>query len=167
MTMKTLRIIYGLHKIGAQPPYFSVTGDTGDTSGAIHEIILDAAPQLADLIALHLSDVNGVPMHPYANAHYWLIGATPAMHHTQRYHGANNSDTVRTPEQCLTMLAKHLRIELIDAQHLMVAANLLFETTAAPLDVANLLHTYVEAQRPRWKQQAQAAIAAHGLEVPA
>jgi hypothetical protein len=146
-----LRIEYGLHKIGNQRPYFTVTGSTRDTGGAMHEIILEAAPQLADLIALHLSDEDGVPMHATANGWYWLQGAVPDT--TERYHGGNGNPK-RTPEQCLAVLAQHLRISLDDAAALTTLTRAEF-------------YTFTAVQQPRWKREAQAAIAAHGLEVPA
>jgi hypothetical protein len=65
-----------LHKIGNQLPYFSLTGRIvkhghETTSGAIHKEILEAFPQLEDAAALHLSDMNGKPMHSFENGKYW------------------------------------------------------------------------------------------------
>ncbi len=151
-----LRIAYGLQKFGTQPPYFSLTADLlvndrWEAGGCLHDESLAAAPQLADLIALHLSDADGVPMYAAANGWYWLQGAVPDT--TERYHAGNGMPS-RSPERCLAGLAKHLRISLDEAH------------TLLPLSRAEF-YAYVEAQRPRWKQEAQAAIAAHGLEVPA
>lgn len=65
----------------SQRPYFSVTGTDRDlryrdsmSSGAIHETILQVFPELAPIVALHLSDDNGVPMHAEANGWYWAGG---------------------------------------------------------------------------------------------
>jgi hypothetical protein len=73
-----LTVSYGLQKIGDQTPYFTVTGSgwygrrqEPDLSGPIHDVIVAAFPRLADIIALHLSDVDGVPMHAKANGWYW------------------------------------------------------------------------------------------------
>lgn len=40
--------------------------------GAVHDLIARYFPDLAPVIALHLSDDEGVPMHAVANARYWL-----------------------------------------------------------------------------------------------
>lgn len=70
---------YGLNKIGDQTSYFSVTvqGWTSlrrdpDVAGAGHELALKAFPSLKPLVALHLSDKDGVPLHAEANGWYWL-----------------------------------------------------------------------------------------------
>ena len=65
-----------LHKIGNQKPYFSLTGRVVIKgrecySGAIHDEILKAFPELEDLAALHLSDIDGKPMHSFENGKYW------------------------------------------------------------------------------------------------
>lgn len=79
---RTLTAIVQLHKIGDQRPYFSVQGEErnlrrrGDNQieccGCMHEDVLRVWPGLAPLVALHLSDDRGVPMHAVANAAYWL-----------------------------------------------------------------------------------------------
>lgn len=43
-----------------------------DSGGACHELILRAWPKLAPIVAMHLSDADGVPMHAYANGVYHL-----------------------------------------------------------------------------------------------
>jgi hypothetical protein len=75
-----------LHKLaGNERPYFSVTGDLWTSErtyhsgndrnhlegGCIHERILAAWPELAPLVALHLSDDTGAPMHDVENGWYW------------------------------------------------------------------------------------------------
>lgn len=47
-------------------PHFSVTTD----GGAAHDLILRAIPELEPIVALHLSDEDGWPMHAVANAAY-------------------------------------------------------------------------------------------------
>ena len=73
-----LTVSYGLHRIGDQAPYFTATGSgwygrrrEPDLSGAIGDVIVAAFPTLTDIVALHLSDVDGVPMHAKANGWYW------------------------------------------------------------------------------------------------
>lgn len=68
---------------GNAKAYFSITGEVynprsrrrgGDgfiMGGAIHEVILAYWPNLAPLVNVHLSDIDGVPMHAAANAAYW------------------------------------------------------------------------------------------------
>jgi hypothetical protein len=87
-----IRAEYGLeHIVGNSAPHFHVTGsiweersgmrgstrakrnpDNPDISGMVHEEALAAFPELADLIALHLSDMDGTPMHALANSRYFF-----------------------------------------------------------------------------------------------
>jgi hypothetical protein len=75
-----------LHKlVGNERPYFSVTGELWDSEGwyldgqdglmracgTLHDEILAAFPKLAPVVALHLSDDTGAPMHDLANGWYW------------------------------------------------------------------------------------------------
>lgn len=79
-----IRVEYGLVTIGDQRPYFSVTAtywnskasarrwpDNPAGGGTAHQSILRAFPEMADIVALHLSDTDGVPMHADANSWYW------------------------------------------------------------------------------------------------
>ena len=69
----TMTVKAGLCKIGAQRPYFSITYDDSEGSGgAGHEQILKYFPDLADIVAMHLSDEDGTPMHAVENGWYWL-----------------------------------------------------------------------------------------------
>lgn len=68
-------------RAGNEYPYFTITGEVRKTDkryrdpiitcGSIHEIILEYYPQLAPLVKVHLSAVDGVPMYAEANARYW------------------------------------------------------------------------------------------------
>jgi hypothetical protein len=70
-----------LRSLGGQEPRFSITGQIDrqaknnrwmeECGGCIHEEILSHFPHLAPLVAVHLADEDGVPMHAYANAAYW------------------------------------------------------------------------------------------------
>lgn len=96
------------HLKGNKSPYFSITGDiwkynqelemkTGRdciVGGCIHEEILKAFPNMADLVALHLSDIDGSPMYPVENGWYYL----------------QNPQTYN-----LSVTAKHLRVSLEEA----------------------------------------------------
>ena len=78
-------ITAALTSLDGQPPYFSVQGETWTTeaawkaqresamhsAGMQHDLALELFPFLAPVVALHLADVNGVPMHAEANGWYW------------------------------------------------------------------------------------------------
>ncbi len=81
-TRYRLTVIAELHKLGSNPrPHFSATGSldyqarnnrwVNIKAGCIHEDILKRIPELAPVIAVHLADDDGVPMHAYENASYW------------------------------------------------------------------------------------------------
>jgi hypothetical protein len=79
----------GERLVGGLSPAFSVTGEVyeprgtwsgeaqerngrePDMSGCIHDQILRAFPKLKPIVALHLSNPDGVPMHAYENGWYW------------------------------------------------------------------------------------------------
>lgn len=71
-----------VHLHGNAKPYFSVTGELRnlrrkeenqiEMCGAMHAEIANCFPELAPLIALHLSDDDGTPMHAAANGAYFL-----------------------------------------------------------------------------------------------
>jgi hypothetical protein len=132
-----------LHKLpGNARAYFSLTGMVYErgrdvAGGCIHDELLAAWPDLAALAALHLSDDDGVPMHALENGWYWAGGT--------KWQTAN-ADTLR----------KHLRCDAETA-----AALIAFAATQdrAAFDAA------VNAMRPRWKQEADAAIKQYGLVV--
>jgi len=106
-------ITVGLEFIqGNTAPYWTCTawfgGDRDDSyGGCCHETILDLRPDLAPFVRLHLSDPAGVPMYAVENGWYFMAGAIPA--HGERYH-AGNSEPPKSPDECLTALANHLRI---------------------------------------------------------
>jgi len=78
-----------VHLAGNAEPYYSLTGEewrsrrdltrhrsTGSEAGlygcgAMHELIVQALPQLAAFARLHLATAEGVPMHAEANGWYW------------------------------------------------------------------------------------------------
>jgi len=147
-----------LHKIGNQKPYFSLTGrvvENGRESvrGAIHDKILKAFPQLADIAALHLSDIDGKPMHSFENGKYWA-GFT-------KYQDANSKH-----------LADLWRISQDDAAGLLYDAlndqchNIEVETGEIILE-ETLLKEFHDKQLPRWKQEADAVIRKYNLEIVA
>ena len=172
----------GLHKLpGNKDAYFSLTGDINSgrpyylqhwSGGCIHEDLLKHWPDLKPLKLLHLSDSQGVPTHSVANGLYWLHGALPPEACIRAlYHGGTGSSAKR-PEECLRILADHVRISLDEAAELrdrmtQVALSLghyarVWEDKAdAAIKVA--FETWVESQKPRWAREAQQAIEQFGL----
>ena len=80
--------------------HFSVTADQYQDGrlvgcGAMHSEILAARPDLADIVALNLSDAQtGAPLHALGNGWYWLAGALGGLH--QEFHGGQLADARRT-----------------------------------------------------------------------
>lgn len=155
-----IEVVVGLCKLdGNAHPYFSLTGSIfvpgqreRGTSGMIHDEILAHWPELAPLAAIHLSDDNGVPMHAEANGRYWLAGALGGA--GEQYHGGNNAtpEASRTPAECLEIFAKHCRISLEEAA-------LIRDEAAATVPESRWVPWMerVNAMRPRWKVEAEAA----------
>jgi hypothetical protein len=173
-----------LHAIGEQRPYFSLTGEVQiprrrdcEECGCIHERILATWPDLADVAALHLSDIDGVPMSAEADGWYWLAGylgvARTFTGRTNR-HGEPLPDsteyTSATAEYLtdtpLAIFARHIRTTEDEASRL---ASRIVRATVRGLDDPDALYEAwareCESMRPRWKAEADAAIAHHGLTV--
>lgn len=74
--------------------------------GCIHEIISKLRPDLNPLIALHLSDVTGLPMYALENGYYHLEGymGTAAYNHTMTKKGV--ADYLRITEKEVETLAR-------------------------------------------------------------
>lgn len=130
---------------GNQHPYFSITATIDDqwtrrnndcrSCGCLHDEILRLWPQLAPIVALHLSDANtGEPMHAEANGFYHLAGATSG-HMGEQYHAGNSKRNfpiappadkpwqdsehrLPTQDECLASMAEHLRIPLDEAREI-------------------------------------------------
>jgi hypothetical protein len=154
---RLLTATYGLHKIEAQSPYFTVTGegwisrpgpmraDDPDVGGAIHSTIAAAFPRLSDLIALHLSNVDGVPMHAEANGWYWYASAD-----------RDGDDPLHVPEQYRGLTGSQRAESYLHAP-----------AGYFPPGLARTgFDALVDGLRLGWLAEAQAAIAAHNLIVP-
>lgn len=160
-------IEFGLCYIkGNELPYFSVTasgkpkkGGGGEFGGCCHELVLDVAPDLAPLIDLHLSDINGAPMHADANGWYWMAGHLGGL--GQTYHGCNG-DRPKSSDEALEIFAKHARVSTNEARGLAV---FLLDTLNldGPHAARQAFSIWIAAQRPRWKAEAEKAIADFGL----
>jgi hypothetical protein len=169
-----ITVTAGLHHLrGNAKPYFSVTGEIASTSrrgiisaGALHREILKTWPSLAKVVALHLSDADGVPLHAEANGWYWLAGyygGADAEHHggnVERQHwladGTFDGYRRSTQRECLSVFAQHVRMNEDDVRQL--------AETWRPIEGEQWRHArrhfakWVEAQKPRWNSEAEAAI---------
>ena len=115
-----------------QIPHYSITGDVKILDrryrdpfimgGAIHENIISYFPQLAPLVRVHLSDLEGIPLHAEANARHWAglskwSDGSPMSPRTNygRYPLETASDGL---EWSPLMLANHLRVEVPEAREI-------------------------------------------------
>jgi hypothetical protein len=115
--------------------------------GCCHEHILGLRPDLAPFAALHLSDMNGAPMHGAANAFYWFAGFNGGL--GQEYHGGSGRDG-KAPADCRRIFAEHIRAT--DAQlKEIVKAN-----PRTQIELAAVLEDL--GFPDQWKQEAAAAI---------
>jgi hypothetical protein len=171
----------GLHHLrGNARPYFSITADIDrwssyrwqeDSGGCLHDDILKHWPELADLVALHLSDDDGVPMHAAENGWYFMAGALPEI--GVQYH-LGSGEHAKSPTECLQVFAKHVRIKLDEAAALRDELVKVIDAVphygrvyerAAIRPAKEALKAWCEQQRPRWKAEAQACVAKHNLQV--
>jgi hypothetical protein len=195
----------GLNYIrGNGSPYFSITADQRraergvwreDSCGCLHEEIETQWPgKFSDLIALHLSDINGVPMHFLGNGWYNLAACLGGA--GERYHAGNSerhfplaaadidpakpwqTTVYRMPTiaECFPRFAEFCRISLEEAQA--IATDVLAELGPASESHSAPEHTKADYQRarakwetigatmlPRFKLEADACIARHSLTV--
>jgi len=145
-----------LHKIGNQKPYFSLTGRVVENgresvSGAIHKEILAAFPELDDLAALHLSDMDGKPLHSFENGKYWA-GFTKWEHGNPK----NLSSLWRISEKS----AERLQYDALNEQ----AQEIEVDTGEIVLE-ETLLKEFHDRQLRRWKQEADNVIKKYTLEI--
>lgn len=105
--------------------------------GADHDTILAAAPELAPIVAAHLADPDGTPMHAEANGWYFYRGAH--IDYERKHYGQGYVDRHGTPHE---RAARSLHIPPAD-----LPAGLDREGFAA----------FVASLADRWAGQAQAA----------
>lgn len=154
-----MRVNGSLVDLGNVGPYFSLTcdievrgigGEWHDWGGgADHEAILKKFPKFADLAAMHLSKMDGTPIHAEANGWHWLSGVVPM-------NLAGTYAPRETPEECLRIFARHIRVTEDVAEAIVM-------DVAGDDNPRERWTATVEAMRPRWKQEANACIAKHGL----
>lgn len=93
-----------------------------------------------------------------------LIGtcttAVKKPHFGEQFHGGSGYVGF-TPDQCLGILASYVRISLDEAKELLKGAESLDNAKAAKM----WLTVWIEAQKPRWKEEADDCIAMFDLKV--
>jgi len=159
--------------------YFSITADLCEDStfrnskihacGCMHDEILAIMPKLKPFVDIHLSTLDGSPMHSVENGFYWLFGAASI----QMPYGPTQS-----AETCFSYLLNHLRISeqegneilgkvvnaYIDGKAELVFEELTRENLTKQRDqgvfkAKNLFSKIVDEQKPRWEKEAKEAIA--------
>lgn len=166
-----LVIKFGLHAMrGNRLPHFGITATEYENSfetagGCLHDRILERIPELADLVALHLSGIDGQPMHAEANGWYWLAGAAGGL--GEEYHGGNQ-EYAQPGLDPLKVFADHCRVSRTRAEEIIADV-----TSIEPVAWADSPH-YIQRQRwqvicagmaERWQAEARAAIERYGLNV--
>lgn len=64
---------YDRHGTRTGRQYKAIAKDI-DFGGCCHDLVLQAAPELAPVVAVHLANQDGVPMHAVANGWYFYTG---------------------------------------------------------------------------------------------
>jgi hypothetical protein len=177
-----------------QPAYFSVTGSITQTAfgresdrggGCIHDEILRYWPKLKPIVALHLSSLEGIPMHGEANGWYDLVGYYGGL--GEQYHVGNsdrhfpitppadkpwcNTEYRKpTPTECLSIFADHVRLPMAEAR--IIADRIIghnpdllklwhqlpvAEAKAQRQTIRELWKAEYAAMLPRWAAEAEAA----------
>lgn len=110
-----------------------------DASGMLHTEILAAIPALAPVIAVHLADPLGMPMHAFANGWYFYSGQCSAWERAHPVHPSN-------------------REELTDHQRGARALHIAEAELPEGMDREQFM-AFAETLRPRWLEMALAALA--------
>lgn len=155
----------GTITIRTKDEYFSITawfgGQRDGYGGACHEKILELRPEFQGFVDLHLSDLNGVPMHCVQNGLYWLQGCVDkALSDNMFEYGPE-----QTAEKCFENLRAHLRTTPNETRALIAAINEYFHVRSAIQDekdaakeAQNLFKLFVESKKPQWEKEADRAL---------
>ena len=131
----------------------------------MHPEVITYWPELAPIVALHLSNDHGVPMYAEANGWYQLAGYYGGA--DERYHAGNSKrqvwradgtfDAYRepTPSECLSSWAAYVRIPRAEAEQL--AARWYADDDTASMKRWH--REWILTQYSRWQVEADAAIA--------
>ena len=114
-------------------------GREADLGGAIGDEIARVWPKLAPIVALHLSDTDGVPMHAEANG--WYFYSDGHLAYELKNYG---EDYARRHGTGRERAARILRVDEADLPEGMDADE---------------FTEYVDAQRDRWRAESEAAYA--------
>jgi hypothetical protein len=135
-----------------ESPYFSITGDIHSREsfsngsficgGCVHDEILEVAPELKPFVDLHLSNLDGVPMHAVENGFYWLAKAAGI---PQKY------APDQSPEECFAFFCDHCRIDKS-------VGNLIVQYVQKSQNPRETWNKECAEMKPRWKHQAEQAL---------
>lgn len=167
---------------GNRRPYFSISAAiartsarlrSGDWESSGRDPIEAVWPELRPILALHVSDDLGVPMHAEANGWYQLAGYYGGA--GERYHAGNlkrqiwkpdgTFDGFREPtaDECLASWADHIRISVDGARAIAdgwrdsAQYQLKFGSIARSF-LRNQHQQFITNQIDRWREEAEAGI---------
>lgn len=129
--------------------YFSVTGSIGNhTFGCVHKEILQEFPTLKPLVKLHLSTLDGVPMHAEANGWHWLAKAAGIVEPYQ----PKESEQI-----CFKYFCEHCRISSVEGAKIVdqIAEK---NKQTNKREARELWQQIMEDMRPRWNAEAEAGL---------
>ena len=146
---RTIAVYGGLHYTrGNKKPHFSITASIKEGHrevawGCCHAEILQVHPELSDAVAMHLSDIDGMPTHAVENGYYWL-SALQGINQWER----------KTKVECMPIVMDYLRISRDVAIEL-----------SERIQNKDEFAAWVETQKARWKAEADACIRKYRLVV--
>jgi hypothetical protein len=117
----------------------------------LHEEILEYRPDLKPLVDLHLSDLDGVPIHAVENGFYWVCKVLDI---PQEY----------GPDQSVEVCKQYFQVIcMVDDDHLSVILDRLdmvkeFNKENPYKEVKAKWKEIVDELRPMWKRKAEAAL---------
>lgn len=169
---------------GNAKPYFSITASEFNSmgreiaGGQQHELVENLWPgKYSDLIALHCSDIDGAPMYAFENGWYWAKEGKPEV--VQRLLRCSDVELDLAMGYALAWrFASDARIAMIakkaerDTDMTAHGESPIPDTANVPaMEAASRaafrsFSALVDGMRPRWKAEAEAAMAKHGLCSP-
>jgi hypothetical protein len=147
-----------LTRIGNQAPYFSLTyseyeGGRMVAGGTNHKEILKHFPRFANLAALHLSDIDGTPMHTLENGCYHLgLGKFSEL----------NYDFAKKHFRCTDAEFTQLLHDIEQVRSDTTLPNYPKDGNLA--EARATVAAFVEKMRPIWQSEARAVIAYYELK---